>query len=203
MSYCPNLRFIVQVIDPDSSGVNGKNSNPAPLQISPHLASRISTQTRARGAPQPIKDGTVYVVHLPEMFLSSTPEAVLEVISTEIKIHFDVLRANRDANLIIIAQVLPEPGMTNSQVEVTARSQDLLMMQMTSYEMLSIASLRELLATVSDDTARLTVLNQLFSRRGPVVALQVKLEDLPRDRRQSRPVSGSRALNVSMRSGRE
>lgn len=118
--------------------------------------------------------------------------------SSEVRVHFDVLRANRDASLVIVAQVLPEPGVTNNQAESAARSEGLLMMQMTNHEMPGMATLQQLLESVNDGSARLKILNKLFSRQGPVVALQVRLEENPQDRQQAQilnPISTPSAMS--------
>jgi hypothetical protein len=142
------------------------------------LDSRIDVQFRAREEFQLIKTAQVYILYLPEASLYSSREVVLAEIAAEMRIHFGVLRANSHARLLLVAELLPDPGKAESKVEAAARSHDLFLMQLANGELFNMAQLQELLSNMGDETGKLFVVNQVFSRQGPTVVLQVKIEDM-------------------------
>ena len=127
----PSLRFIVQFFDPLGFTPGMDPCTRMESSIPPGHAQRIAVQTRLRGAPQSVLDANVYIIHLPNPSLAASAEAAIKSARLELKLHLDVHKSNRGANLIIVARVTPEPGMTNARVEAVARSEDLLMLQLS------------------------------------------------------------------------
>ncbi|KAH7396380.1 hypothetical protein BKA66DRAFT_566872 [Pyrenochaeta sp. MPI-SDFR-AT-0127] len=161
----PGLHFIIQMAEKDGS------------DVSKQLDSRINIQFRARGESQRFKAAQVFILYLAGASLCSSREDVLAEIAAEMRVHFGVLRANSDAKLLLVAEVLPDPDKAESKIEAAARSHDLFLMQLANGGLLDMAQLQELLLNVDGDGGSFVVVNQVFSRQGPTVVLQVRIGD--------------------------
>jgi hypothetical protein len=141
-------------------------------------ASRITIQHRALGAPQDVDDAAVYILHLPAPSLSTPSTSLAARITAELRAHFNILRANSSATLMLLARLLPEPGTVDADVEAFARTHDLWLLQMANDRALETSQLLEILDAVRDGTGRLVVVNKLSSRRHFTVALEVQIRPL-------------------------
>jgi hypothetical protein len=159
------LGFIVQMTDRDGPNMV--------QQVDP----RISVQYRARGESQFVKTAQVFVLYLPGASLHSSRDDVLAEMAGEMKVHFELLRVHSYAKLLLVAELLPGPDKAESKVEAAARSHDLFLMQLSNGGLLEMAELQELVSSVGDDTGRLVVVNQVCSRQGATVLLQVRIEE--------------------------
>lgn len=98
--------------------------------------------------------------------------------AAEMRTHLAVLRANSQAKLLLVAELLPDPDKVESKIEAAARSHDLFLMQLANGGLLDMAQLQELLSSVGDDSGHLFVVNQISSHKSPTVVLQVRTEDV-------------------------
>ncbi|KAH8711851.1 hypothetical protein GQ44DRAFT_742827 [Phaeosphaeriaceae sp. PMI808] len=160
----PGLHFIIQMVEKDGP------------ELWKQLDSRINVQFRARREAQRLKAAQVFILYLAGASFCSSREDVLAEIIAEMRIHFGVLRANSEARLLLVAELLPDPNKAESQVEAAARSHDLFLMQLANGGLLDMAQLQELLLNVDGEGGNFVVVNQVYSRQGPTVVLQVKIE---------------------------
>ncbi|KAK9437178.1 uncharacterized protein VB005_08161 [Metarhizium brunneum] len=112
----PSLRFIVQMID-SQADCNGDNDI---------FGGRISVQNRAPATTQVVKNAAVYIVRLTSRF-TPFPAQILD----ELNAHFDVLRTNSSATLVLALSLLPGPKDFGTAVEAKARMRDLYRLQLT------------------------------------------------------------------------
>ncbi|CAO2648467.1 Nn.00g077340.m01.CDS01 [Neocucurbitaria sp. VM-36] len=162
----PSLRFIVQMADKDGP------------DLAKQLDPQINIHFRARGECQLIETAQVYVLYLPGASLYNSREVVLAEIAAEMRIHFGVLRINPQARLLLVAELLPDPGKTENKIEAAARSHDLFLMQLANGGLLDMAQLQELVWNVGDERGSLSIINQVYSHQGPTVVLQVRIKDI-------------------------
>jgi hypothetical protein len=139
---------------------------------------KLVIQRRAPGTLQNETSAAVYLLHLPDPSFCASSGAHAGVCAAELRAHFNLLCANEKVTLILIADVLPEPGTPDAAVEAVARLQDLLLFQMGHEEAFEMTRLMGLLEGVCDDKARLTVVNQLSSPDHPVVAFELRARPL-------------------------
>nr|POE70867.1 monodictyphenone cluster transcriptional coactivator mdpa [Quercus suber] len=162
----PNLHMIVQTT--------------SPLPSTPALeCCNITVHSRVRGSPQMIDDAAVYIIYVPKPALCSPSNNLTAQILADMQAHFVVLRSNTRAKLVIVAQILPEPGEATGEVEAAARWYDLSSLQTGSDKVLGMVQLMNLLGNVRDSTGRFVVVNQLFSLQKSLVALQVEIHAFP------------------------
>lgn len=154
------LQVVVQL--QEKAQLSRHNGVNAPRQT---LEGRVRVQERSPGAPQFVQDAAVYVLHLPCTSLTTSIGSLREQILRELRAHFNVLRVNRSATLILIARLLPSPGHASEQdPEAAARVQDLLLMQMTNGQEWDLEMLKELLNEVSDTSGRMVITHDHSSR---------------------------------------
>lgn len=161
-----SLRFIVQMNEP-ASNTDGIISA---RRLDAVGGRRLTMQSRAPAAVQPVKDAAVYILRLTES--SSLREQVI----AELNVHLQVLSANASSTLILALPSLPEPGTVDPDVEATARLWDLSRMQLTNECDLEVSDLVELINSVQDSRGRLVVVNKLCSRNSTTMAVGVKYE---------------------------
>ncbi|KAK0729551.1 hypothetical protein B0H67DRAFT_559073 [Lasiosphaeris hirsuta] len=172
----PNLRFVVQLIDPASLETSHRRqlrpllklARAAPTfdaDLSPH----ITVAARTLGSRQTTTDADVYIVHLP----SNSSSTVL----AELQLHRDILRASNAIMLIPTAHLLPEPGSTvDPEAEAVARSRDLGLLQLVNEREMELAELLDMIDTVKDSAGKLAVTKRLHSSSNLVVALVIKYQ---------------------------
>lgn len=130
------------------------------------------------GAIQGVQDASIYILHLPAPSFFEKSSTSTSQITGELKVHFNVLRANPSATLIVVGRMLPEPGSKDPHVEADVRSHDLCLLQMTNDQTMETAQLLEILDSVRDGEGRFAVANRLSTRTSGAVALQVKIRSL-------------------------
>ncbi|CAK1362398.1 unnamed protein product [Cercospora beticola] len=147
---------------------------------------RVQVRERSRGAPQPVQDAAVYVLHLPGTSLTASSSSLREQILRELRAHFNVLRVNRSATLILVARLLPGAGQHFEQDPAAAALvQDLLLMQMTNEREWDLEMLTELLDEVSDASGRMVITHNHSSREKHSAAV-VEVQLRPRSANEAR-----------------
>lgn len=162
----PALRVMVQIYEwapPDAL------AGSSPPRLPQGLPRRAST-------PQPVRDAAVYIVQPDASLLWPGVSSLPELITTELRSHLPVLRANPSALLILAPPLLPEPGSVSSQVELQARVRDFAQLQLTRDGALELSELYGLVQSIGDNSGMLTVCNEMRSQQGHVVALAVKYQ---------------------------
>jgi hypothetical protein len=159
----PALRFVVQMCESAQENMTVDN------QISGEMSGSITVQKRAHAAVQNVKDAAVYLLRLAT---HSTPAQI----KAELQAHVGVLSANSSATLILAPRLLPEPGTVDPDVEAMARLRDLSHLQLTNECDLELDEAEEIVNSVHDGRGRLVVVNKLWSRNSPTVAVGVKYE---------------------------
>ncbi|KAF3763198.1 hypothetical protein M406DRAFT_25889, partial [Cryphonectria parasitica EP155] len=176
-----SLRLVVQIDDSrhsfselhevDACESSGSLSNSTPaspgsrILVTPHLA----------GQPQPISDGAVYILHLDAILRSTSRKSSEFAIQETMRDYSTILRATGAILLIVTACLLPEPGsIPNSEVEATARTRDLNLLQLADEGEMEMSELLSIIETMRDATGKLVVTTQLRAQNGLVVALVVK-----------------------------
>lgn len=130
---------------------------------------------RAWGSPQPERDANVYVLYLVDSSLALCNSNIVAEATAELRIHLDILRANTKARLVLISDLVPDPGTADRNVESAARTYDLFLMRMANGGLLDMPRLRELLATIKDDKGEPYSVNYVSFRHGPVTITQVTI----------------------------
>lgn len=169
----PALYYIVQMSDPASTNRNRLNS-PPPKQKDKSdqeikLSPRISVTTRISGTRQTITNASLYILRLSSLCRTE--------ILTELQMCFGALRLSNCVMLILTTHLLPEPGSTpDTEIEATARSRDLTLLQLTNEGEMEMAELLEMIEAAGDSMGKLEVINKLSSRNSLVLALVVKYQ---------------------------
>ena len=165
----PQLHFVVQ-----TEG----SSTPAATAVSgggdAELSGRITARKRASGTPQTLQPAAVYLVrlshHNPLVPLRSR-------ISVELRAHLGVLEANRSALLILMVQLLPEPGALDEHTEGMARLRDLALLQLVEDGDLVEEEVMAMVDGVRDENGRLAVVKKLCCRDSAEVAVGIKYQN--------------------------
>ncbi len=167
----PALHFVVQIAEQNHGAATR-------LDLLAPVSSRIAVHERVPGTPQMVTDAAVYIFRLPLPCPSpGVPSQSLPLrITSELRTHLCVLRANLHSIIIVTARPLPEPGTVDPRLEALARSGELSLLQLTNERTVRIDELVELLEGVGDDAGRLVVTNQLLSSDKTTVALVVKYQ---------------------------
>lgn len=140
-----------------------------------HKRRKINVQNRPIGTPQKIQDASIYILNLPTPSLTTSSSTLLKDISSELKAHFRVLRNNIAAVLIVVARILPNMGMLDSDVEALVRMQDLWQLQMGHDRLLDVSRFVSLLDEVRDSQYRLVITGRLSCSRHPTMAFEVQI----------------------------
>ncbi|KAI0434443.1 hypothetical protein F5Y09DRAFT_328316 [Xylaria sp. FL1042] len=181
----PTLQFIVQMQEPmytDGKVIKvGRPNSPQKIECynMDRLDPKISIQKRAPGSPQAVRDAMVYMFRLPtdELGLFSCPEASSSLILPELWAHMGILKANRAATFVLVAQLLPEPGSVDSDVEEAAHLRDLWKTQLMNGHEMKVDELTEMISSVKDGLGELVVVNKLQPRSSATVAFEIKYQD--------------------------
>ncbi|KAJ0425568.1 histidine phosphatase superfamily [Aspergillus carlsbadensis] len=171
----PNLHIIVQIQTATSSSAFD-DFRQLTTSINANTASNITIQHRTLTAPQPILDASIYILHLPQPSPITPFEALTPLITTELRAHLDVLRANPTATLILTPRLLPKPASVNPDVEAAARLRDLALLQLANEREIGLEEWLAILNSVSDNMGRLVVVNKIRSRESVVVLLEVRYQ---------------------------
>ncbi|EUC41193.1 hypothetical protein COCMIDRAFT_40596 [Bipolaris oryzae ATCC 44560] len=166
-----NVRFIVQMYDRPKAAIETANLE----------SGNVVVQQRMRGAPQLVEDASVYIIHSPHLSVHHTTDDLRTQFIIEIKAHLRLLKNRPNAQLILVAQVIPEPGTADAEVEAASRFYDLSLLQMANDQALGFEQLVDMVNDIRDNTGRLVVTNKLCSRDHSVAALQVKIASFEDD----------------------
>lgn len=157
----PSLRFIVQMID-SQADCNGNNDI---------FGGRISVQNRAPATAQVVKNAAVYIVRLTSRF-TPFPAQILD----ELNAHFDVLRTNSSATLVLALSLLPGPKDFGTAVEAKARMRDLYRLQLTNQYEMELGDVLGIINSASDCNGRLVVASTMRCSQSPTVVLGVRYQ---------------------------
>jgi len=171
----PLLHFTVQLNHPSQDTTS---SNPSTDSTpNSNISSRITIQDRPPLSTQPIKDAAVYILRLnTPPSPNSTDSTLATTLLTELHAHLTVLRANKNATLILAPPLLPDPGPSATRAESMARVRDLCRLQLLDWYDLEAGELVRLLEGVRDESGRLEVVSTLQSPQSASVALAVKYQ---------------------------
>lgn len=178
----PNLRLVVQIdstqsslLDQDyiwqsavlgSSIRDSSSSGSSPSSTTPF----VTVTYRAIGMAQSVTDAAVYIIHVP-----AASSGVM--IKAELDDYLGVLRVSGGIMLVLTTRLLPEPGtLSNPEVEASARSRDLNMLQLANESEMELSELLSIIKTVGDSSGKLIVTNHLCSNNGVVLALTIKYQ---------------------------
>lgn len=168
------LRIIIQIYDYSFPG-----EHHAPLsdvEVGKLSTDRIEVQRRKPTAPQKVQNAAVYILQPSSLSLKSGGLGLHELLTVELQAHFEVLRSNPSALLILAPTLLSEPGSVAVNLEVQARLRDLTNLQLNNESALEVTELFKLTESVSDQHGRLIVANRLRSPDGATIALAVKYQ---------------------------
>ena len=169
----PLLHFTVQMNLPaQDSSTSSTGTTPDST-----ASGRIAVQERPPASTQPIKDAAVYILRLSTPPASHKAEDILaNTLLAELHAHLSVLRANKNATLILAPPLLPDPGPSATRAESMARVRDLCRLQLLDWYDLEADELVQLLDGVRDESGRLEVVSTLQSPNCASVALAVKYQ---------------------------
>lgn len=165
----PSLHFIVQMNTPAQENTNSSTGTSPDSNAS----GRIVVQERPPSSTQPIKDAAVYILRLstPPVSSNRADDTLANTLLAELHAHLGVLRANKNATLILAPPLLPDPGLSATRAESMARVRDLCRLQLLDWYDLEAAELVQLLDGVRDESGRLEVVSTLQSPNCASVAL--------------------------------
>ncbi|KAK4233609.1 hypothetical protein C8A03DRAFT_19340 [Achaetomium macrosporum] len=177
----PALHFVVQLSKTRASMATASRSTgrPGPTEagIADESGRRISIQRRAPGTPQPIKDGAMYILHLPSSspaVRSASPSA--SIIIADLQAHAAILREKPSAMLVVVSDLPPKSGAVDEAAEAKACVRDLSWLQLMNERAMDIGELMDLITGVEDGMGHLVVVNKLLSRDSTKLALCVKYQ---------------------------
>lgn len=178
----PLVRVYVQIEEAESSSVGswrkpnlgGPNTTPPEQQQQSMMNGRVTLQRRAMGSHQPIRDATVYILHLNGSATSGGSGAATERLRGEMRQVFDVLRVNSSATLALTG-LIPGPGSVGARAEARARLRDMTLFQLTNQQDNEVGEIMSMLSGMSDNTGRLILINKNCSPSGDL-ALELKYQ---------------------------
>ncbi|RMZ73883.1 O-methyltransferase family [Pyrenophora seminiperda CCB06] len=168
------LRVMVQAYDhvPTDSTLTGQEE----VEQEPAISHNINIQRRKPTAAQTVSDAAVYILQ-PCFDARSTDEyAPCELLTLELQSHFEILRKNTSALLILAPKMLPEPGSVALNSEVQARLLDFAEMQFNRKSAVEVTELFKLTESICNAHGRLMVTKRLRSAEGSTIALAVKYQ---------------------------
>lgn len=170
----PQLHFVVQTEDATTPAAASNHMATAAISSDAELSGRITARKRASGTPQTLQTAAVYLVrlshHNPLVPLRSR-------VSIELRAHLGVLEANRSALLILMVQVLPEPGALDEHTEGMARVRDMALLQLVDGGDLVEEEVMAMVDGVRDENGRLAVVKKLCCRDSAEVAIGIKYQN--------------------------
>jgi hypothetical protein len=123
-------------------------------------------------APQTITDAAAYILHLPPRSAEATSSGTIRGL---LQGYLGILRISGSVLLIPTSRFLSEPGtFSDPGAESVARTRDLSMLQLFNEGEMALTELLQIIATVSDSTGKLTVVNELTASNGAVLAIIIK-----------------------------
>jgi hypothetical protein len=185
-NHFPLVRVYVQVEEAESSPLSSwrktPNSPPPEQQQQQQQQSimngRVTLQRRTMGSHQPIRDATVYILHLNGSASGGSGTATttrLERIRSEIRQLVDVLRVNSSATLALTG-LIPDPGSVGARAEARARLRDMTLFQLTNQQDNEVGEILAMLSGMSDNTGRLILVNKNCSPRSGDLALELRYQ---------------------------
>ncbi|KAJ0164699.1 hypothetical protein CTA2_404 [Colletotrichum tanaceti] len=188
----PSLHFVVQMHQ--GTAKQNEKSESACYRDSSRRGgtpSWLEVRNRAPGTTQDEKDAAVYLLHVPDPFFYASSGAHAEVCVAELRAHFDMLRTNETATVILIADVVPESGglgggggggggggSPDGPAEVRARLDDLLLLQTGHDAVFDVKRLEALLEFAREGADSVTVVNRLSSASHSLVAIVLRSRGL-------------------------
>ncbi|KAI1421562.1 hypothetical protein F5Y12DRAFT_800873 [Xylaria sp. FL1777] len=179
----PTLQFIVQMHESTSTSSKfiefGRPRSVSEVGQNDLVDSKISIQKRAPGSPQTVRDATVYLLRLliGDLRQISCPGTDSSQIISELWAHLGILKTNRVATFVLVAQLLPEPGSISPDIEEAARLRDLWKMQLVDGHEIQLGELTEMIHSVNDGVGRLVVVNKVRPRSSATMVLEIKYQD--------------------------
>jgi hypothetical protein len=170
----PLLHFTVQLNRSSQDTTSTSSNTSTDSTPTSNTTNRITIQDRPPPSTQPIKDAAVYILRLNPP--QSTNSTLATTLLTELHAHLTVLRANKNATLILAPPLLPDPGPSATRAESMARVRDLCRLQLLEWYDLEAGELIRLLDGVRDESGRLEVVSTLQSPQSASVALAVKYQ---------------------------
>lgn len=141
------------------------------------IEGRVTLQQRSMGAPQPVRDALVYVLHLNSLTSgTSSSAAALDRIRSELVPMVDVLRSNPSATLVLTSGLIPVLGSVSARVEARARLRDMMLFQLTNQNDVEVSEIVKMLGAMTDDRGRLALVNKNCSPRSGDLALEIKYQ---------------------------
>lgn len=144
------------------------------------ITNRITIQDRPPTSTQPIKDAAVYILRFSpptnSPIIAGGEDTLATTLLTELRAHLAVLRANKNATLILAPPLLPDPGPSTTRAESMARVRGLCRLQLLDWYDLEAGELVQLLDGVRDESGKLEVVSTLQSPQSASVALAVKYQ---------------------------
>ena len=193
----PGLHFIVQISKPGAvnrmvpqqsactseslaTPVSLSRSSSAPSSngsggIHQHFSSRVSIQHRTPGTPQPIQDAALYILRMQSPPPGDPPHSAQARIISELSAHIYALR-HSGARLILVPQLLPEPGTVDPDVEAMVCVRDLSLLELANEQTMEMPALMDTLNGMRDNMGQLVVVNKFRSRNNAVVALEIRYQ---------------------------
>lgn len=124
---------------------------------------------------QCVHHAAVYILHLSSLLPRVPARSVPDRIIAELRAHIGVLRSS-SAMLVLIAQVLPEPGTVDRDIEAVARLRDLSFLQLANEHEIEMLELVNLVNSVKDGLGQLVLTNRHRGRSPVTVALEIRYQ---------------------------
>ncbi|KAK6217285.1 hypothetical protein QIS74_07399 [Colletotrichum tabaci] len=176
----PSLHFVVQMHEGSKQKTESAYSS---RRVK--TSSWLEIQSRAPGTTPNETNAAVYLLHVPDPFFYASSGAHAEVCVAEFRAHFDVLRTNETATVILIADVVPESGSRgggggspDGPAEARALLNDLLLLQAGHDVVFDVKRLEALLEFAREGADRVTVVNKLSSASQSLVAFVLRSRSL-------------------------
>lgn len=139
------------------------------------LNSRIVVQDRTPGAAQRVHHAAIYILHVPSLLSEIPGRLVSDKILAELRAHLGVLRSG-SSTMILIAQMLLEPGTVEQKVEFVERPRDLTFLQLANEHKVEMPELVNLVNSVKDGLGQLAVINSHRGSNPVTIALEIQYQ---------------------------
>lgn len=195
----PTLSFVVQVHEDES--LAAFSSEVSPAYGPPNIMNPRVTVTRRRvGTAQPVRDAAAYILRVPSVWqkvpsflacASASPNptgvrtsAILRsrhLITSELRAHLDVLRANTPA-MVILTIARPnsdkncEGTKSKPQDKGLAHVCDLVLLELTGEGEVNTDALSDMVEGVADEAGKLCVVHRLASQDMTNIAWVIKYQ---------------------------
>lgn len=165
----PQLHFVIQ-----TEGLTPASNHMVAITGDADISGRISTRKRASGTPQTVQPAAVYLIRLSH---HNPLVPMRSRITVELRAHLGVLEANRSALLILMVQMLPDPGALDEHSEGMARLRDLTLLQLVNSGDVDEEEMTNIVDSVRDDNGRLAVVKKLRCQNSAEVAVGIKYQN--------------------------